>query len=526
MASAGRNRWWVGIATMSVVVVAALGPWSSSAGAAGGLLVSGRVFWDQNNNGTADLGEPGVAGIRVHLNAGAGTPTTVTAPDGTYTLAGLPTGGSGSIVVETGWFRSQCAALSCPPGPGPDNDFRTANQFIQLPMSTVTQSLVGIDVGLLPDWPGHTSAAPAPQAGVTPANAVDVASRLSWATSSCSDGKYFICRPGDTYTVTSQFLNQGTTAITGLRAVLALPTGDHVATGDVTRDFTLNATATSPGITSLTPGPLTAAGTVLMTFTGTLVPGGLVKVSSKLVAGGTVGTPGCVRGAPTTICPTGEPFGAPLVLAVTHTDQAGDPDSFGPGCDPVADVRQCPTGIHDKQVEPDEVDPVGHNVEESVGTDSAYDLRSRVVLLSTAPPSGWQPGSPMTWRVSAFNDGPALAVSGWTLTLVLPKAGAPVLPSANALRTCAKGTTTAGYPFVRCTGRGPLSPGVTSIAVDVSAVVPVGAAPGSLGVVTYVLPAVGQPAETNPLGTAPLSSTVDTTASPTDNDDSAFIVVQ
>ena len=56
-------------------------------------------------------------------------------------------------------------------------------------MSKVTRNVSGFNVGLLPDWPGNTSGAPALQAGQVPANAVDVAARLSWATSTCSDGK-------------------------------------------------------------------------------------------------------------------------------------------------------------------------------------------------------------------------------------------------------------------------------------------------------------------------------------------------
>ena len=93
-------------------------------------------------------------------------------------------------------------------------------------------------------------------------------------------------------------------------------------------------------------------------------------MTGKFVAGGTVGHAGVRPRQPGGELPHGEPSGAPLILGVTHIDQTGDPDSFGPGCDAATDVRQCPTGIHDKQVEPDEVDPVGHNVDASVGTDT------------------------------------------------------------------------------------------------------------------------------------------------------------
>ena len=516
---------WAWVAVACVVSPVGVGWQPVTAAAASTVTVSGVVFRDLNNNGVQDAGEPGVAGIRVHRNSGAGTPTTVTGPDGTYTLSGLPAAGSGVLAVETGWFRSQCAALSCASGPGSDNDYQTENQFIQYPLSKVTQNVSGLNVGLLPDWPGDTSAAPAPQAGAVPANAVDVAARLSWATSTCSDGKYLICRPGDTYTVSAQLHNQGTTAITGLSAVLALPAGDHLATGDPAHDVLLNAPATSPGVTGLTAGPVDADSRIPMSFSGTLVPGGLARVTANVIAGGTVGTPGCVRGHPTASCPTVEPQGAPLIFGVTHIDQSGDPDSFGPGCDAATDVRQCPTGIHDKQVEPDEVDPVGHNVDATVGTDATYNLRSQLDLLSPVPAGGWHAGSPVTWRLSAFDVGPESGDTGWTLTLLLPKSSAPTVPTNNAMRKCTKGTTSAGYPFVRCTGKGPLSPGVTSIAVDVAARIPTAAAPGSeLDVAAYVQPIASQGPETNPLGT-PVSPTFDAGNTATDNDASAAIIV-
>jgi hypothetical protein len=517
---------WVGLAAACVFAPAALGGWPAAASAAGSVTVSGVVFRDLNNNGVQDAGEPGVAGIRVHRNSGAGTPTTVTDADGAYTLSGLPVGGPGVLAVETGWFRSQCATLSCPAGPGADNDYPSDNQFIQYSMSKVTRDMSGFNVGLLPDWPGNSSAPPALQAGQVPANAVDVSARLSWATSTCTDGNFVICRPGDRYTVSAQLHNQGTTDITGLSAVLALAPGDHLATGDPAHDVLLNVPATSPGVTGMTAGPVDAQSRIPMVFTGTLVPGGLARVTANVIVGATNGTPGCVRGQPTASCPVGESQGAPLKLAITHIDQSGDPDSFGPGCDAATDVRLCPTGIHDKQVEPDEVDPVGYNVDESVGGDTTYNLSSRIDLLSPVPSGGWQPGSPVTWRLSAFSDGPAAGNAGWTLTLLLPKSTAPTVPTNNATRKCVKGTSSAGFPFVRCTGKGPLSPGVTSIAVDVAARIPTTTPLGTvLDVAAYVQPVAGQGPETNPLGTPPAIPTVDAGDTSTDNDASAALTV-
>jgi hypothetical protein len=513
----------VGAMLLCVVAPAALANVTAPAGeAATTFSVSGFVFRDLDNDGVRDAGEPGVPGVRVHRSTGNGTPTTTTNADGSYTLASLTATSSGYLRVESGWLRSQCAKLSCAAGPGPDNDYQTDNAFIRYPLSRLSGTTTNLNVGLLPDWPGSAAAAPAPVAGVVPANDVDVAARLSWLQSSCPGGVYLICGPGDTYSVSSQIHNQGTVALTGVTLVLRLPPGDRLATDDAQQDVSLTVPSTSPTVTARTVTPLDAANTVTVTLVGVLPPGGaaLIRTNARVVGG--PGTSGCVVGAMTSACPRGEPQGAPLTVAVTHIDQTGDPDSFGPDCPAGQAVALCATGIHDKQVEPDQVDPVGHNVDAAVGTSSTYNLSSR--LFALRPTGTTAPGGKIAWRAVAFNDGPATVGPGWTLTVILPKATAPVTPSANALLSCTKGTTSSGYPYVRCTGKGPLSPGVSSLAVDVNATTPATAAPGSgLTALAYVAPPSGQGAETNPLGTAPSNPDVDVAQSPTDNDASATI---
>jgi hypothetical protein len=506
---------------LGAVVVVPYG--TSSVDAAVTVSVSGVVYWDRDNDGVHDAAEPGVAGIAVHWSGGTGTPATVTNAAGAYTLAGLTAGGSGKVVVETGWFRSQCAALSCASGPGPDNDFSVANQFVQYPLSAVKSNQTNIKVGLLPDWPGAGASAPAPIGGVVPSNAVDVAARLSWVSSKCTDGSRLICRLGDTYTVSAQILNQGTTPLSGLTAVLAIPNGDRFASNTPSRDLTLSRPRSAPGITGLSVGSMSSGGVVTLTFNGTLVPGGEIIVFGKLVVAGGTGTPGCIPGAPSSACPTTEPYGAPLMFAVSHIDQTGDPDSFGPNCVASVDVRKCPTGIHDKRTEPDEVDPVGHNTAASVGGSQAYDLTANVAALNPTPP---RPGDVVTWRVSAANTGPGNHVKGWTLSVLLPKNTAPTLPPANAMRSCTKGTSSSGFPLVRCTGKGPLSPAVASSAIDISMRVPAGATVGTvLRVIAYVTPAGGQPAEVIPLGSAPKRPSTNAASTATNNDASAMIKV-
>jgi SdrD B-like domain len=488
---------------------------------AASVTVSGWVYRDLDNDGIRDAAEPGVAGIRVHRNSGNGTPTATTDANGHWSLTGITPGASGVLQVETGWFRSQCSGLNCPVGPGPDNDFLTKNQFIQFPLSALTGSRADLSVGLLPDWPGSTSAAPMPVGGAVPANAVDVAARLSWASSTCSDGTLLICRPGDTYTVTGQIHNQGTRALTGLTARLALPGGDGFAAG---QSVVLTDAATSPSVTGVTVGAFDpATDSVSLTFTGNLVAGGLIRVTAAVLVGATQGTAGCKRGAPTAACPTGEPQGAPLVLAVTHIDQTGDPDSFGPGCSAV-DIRLCPTGIHDKQVEPDEVDPVGHNVDSSLGVDTEYNLSANLDIVAGG--AVWRAGSPVTVRASAYNFGPATAAKGWTLTILFPKGSAPAIPTKNALRTCTKGTLASGVINITCTGKGPLSPAVTSLAVDISAKIPTTAKPGSTWqMLAFVAPAAGQSAEVNALGIPPINPATNASTTSTDNDASGSVSI-
>ena len=506
------------------LVVAALVGVAPASQAATTVTVSGFVFRDLDNDGVRDPGEPGVPGVRVHRSNGNNLPSAVTGADGSYTLTGVKPRSSGYLVVKSGWFRSQCAKLSCSAGPGRDNDYITRNAFIEYPLSDITGNTTDLNVGLLPDWPGSAASPPAPVGGVVPSNLVDVAARLSWAHSTCPGGVYNICRVDDTFTASVQIHNQGTTPLTGITAVLDLPAGDRLATGNPTKDVTLVAATSSPSVTAITVSAVDpATQSVSIALSGQLLPGGAALISADGVVVGGPGTPGCVVNNMTSACPKGEPQGAPLTLRVTHIDQEGDPDSFGPDCPPARVSTDCATGIHDKQAEPDEVDPVGHNVAAGLGGAGSYNLTSELWALSPLPPHSAAPGSTVVWRASVFNDGPATGVTGWKLTLILPKGFKIAVPAANAVRKCAKGTTSQGYPSLTCTGKGPLSPGVRSFAIDVSTTAP--STTGTLKALAYVTPAGGQGAETNPLGTPPSSPAQDATATATDNDASASIVV-
>src|SRR5262249_46512843 len=123
----------VSLAAFLLTTLVAVTP--SASEAATTVTVSGFVFRDLDNDGVRDPGEPGVPGVRVHRTTGNGTPSTVTAADGSYVLSGLTPRSSGYLAVMTGWFRSQCTTLNCASGPGPDNDYTTRNAFVQYPLS-------------------------------------------------------------------------------------------------------------------------------------------------------------------------------------------------------------------------------------------------------------------------------------------------------------------------------------------------------------------------------------------------------
>ncbi len=512
------SPWRRRVVLLATLVTAATVLAVGSASAAT-ITISGYVYRDLNDNGVRDPGEAGVPGIRVRQ--GSGAVFTTTAADGSYHLAGLTT--SGNMTVETGWFRSQCppastpTAITCPAGPGPDNDFQVANQFLRYPLTGAT-SASNVDVGLLPDWPGD---ALLPPPAPVPANPVDVAARLSWVSGTCTGGTANICRPGDTFVLNAQVFNQGTTALTGITTTLSVPAGDCL-TG-----VTMTKSATSPGITGLSVSPSTfTCDTRLVTVTlaGSLVPAGAVLIAVKATTETGPGTPGCVPGAVVAAtCTTSEPQARGWLYGVSGMDQAGDPDSdFCLAGDPAL----CPTGLHDKRRNPDEVDPVGHNVVASLGGTTAIDVQA---FLQSESPGVVHPGSQVAlraWTGNQLDGEPANEVDpNSTVTVYLPVGTAVVLPPKHALLACASATKPSAV-VVTCTYKGPLSPGLSGVAINLTVTVPAswpvgtvfhavacGAPPASQAAAERVPAGPGCDLSTQPAGT------------PTNNDAAADLTV-
>lgn len=503
LAGLRRGAAQCGAALAGFLLVVTLHPGTAQAAT---LDVSGVVFYDRNDNGVRDPGEPGVPGIRVRH--GSGTAVTTTDSAGSYRLGRLPA--SGKVLVETGWLRSQCPAagspeaITCPAGPGRDNDFTVDNQFIGYPL-TGARSASEIDVGLLPDWPGPALLPPV-SGGAVPANRVDVAARLSWTAGTCAGGARNICRAGDTFRLAAQVYNQGTTALSGIRTVLTVPAGDCL-TG-----LHLVTAATSPALTAMTaPAYSCATRTVTLALSGTLTPGGGARIAVDATTRAGPGTPGCRLGRvnPRT-CTVAEPQGRGWLFAVTHIDQRSDPDSTF--CLPVP-ASACPTGVHDKRRAPDEADPVGHNVDAALGGSTAYNLQAHLAVIGGTV----RRGGLLSLRAWAGNAGTRVANQappGSTVVLYLPT-GSRVLavPFRHFLLTC----TTGAGPRVTCQYRGPLSPGLAAVAIDVTVALPTGWPAGKpYRPVVCAAPPAGAAAETVPGG--PCGAGTDAARTAGDND--------
>ena len=458
---------------------------SGSHGGGGGLKptgISGVVYYDRNDNGKRDKGEPGIPGIRVRDKKGDAS--TVTDANGAYSFATVPD--SPLLQVETGWFRSLCPAMdnptatSCPPA-GQDDRFKVNNQFVQY---AINGPAANVDVGLVPDWPGGSMTIPEPgPGGLVPANPVDIAARLSWASGNCKGGQLAICGHGDSFVMDGQVFNQGTEPLTGIVTRLYVPPGDCAT------DVTLAPYSVPAGLgdITVTPNALTCdVRYVTVKLGGTLPPAAAVRleISGETLTG--PGTPGCVPKPPDkALCPTDEPQSRGWLFGVSHIDQKGDPDSTFCAA---GDMTRCPIGLHDKRRSPDEIDPAGHTVDASLGGGMDYQLHAHVEALTGptgaavaggATGAAVQPGGTITLRAWVSNSIPGGAGNASpgdvTVKIYLP-AGLRVtsVPPKHNLITCDDGAPTpdASAVVVTCVLGGPVAPDLSSPAIDITAQVP------------------------------------------------------
>ncbi len=144
-----------------------------------------------------------------------------------------------------------------------------------------------------------------------------------------------------------------------------------------------------------------------------------------------------------------------------------------------------------------------------------YNLKLTKELTASAP---FYAGSTVTFSLTPHNDGPAVALAGWTVTDILPAGLSPVTPTAisGTGYTCVQATLT-------CTSDSELAPNTDGGVITVTATINAGFT-GTLHNVAYVAP-VGSDTlpELNPLVVP--TTTTDTSTTPTDNDSQASLTV-
>jgi hypothetical protein len=251
-----------------------------------GQAVTGQVYYDQNQNGGRDAGEPGVAGVPVFVRGGADSEEkpsyAYTDASGAFALNTPDAVNGYRLEVRTGWFRSQCPGLKCAIG-GAGNNVQVSSEWINSD-AFVGTSPHAFDIGLIPDA-GQSFAAPAGYAGYPPnlgaAHTTDLATRFSvdFAGGCTTSSAATVCAVGQAMVQTLYLLNSGTTAVGGVEAVIQLPISETVAAP------VLLISGTSPGITGLVVRSTSVVAgftTIRFGLLGAIPPGGLASV---LVAG-------------------------------------------------------------------------------------------------------------------------------------------------------------------------------------------------------------------------------------------------
>ncbi|HVQ87711.1 MAG TPA: SdrD B-like domain-containing protein [Actinomycetes bacterium] len=197
-------------------------------------VVSGYVYRDLDNDGVRDAGELGVRGVVIR----SGRNATITDSSGFYAFSGVTA--PINLRADSGWFRTQCEAsysgpssgskytAACPDpgaGAGADQQFRVINQLLSATASPGQMASLGVT----PDWAGEGYAGystdPAAANSVDPALRISPGYRLPGAEVDCQNA---VCRPGETQWSLTQWMNQGTTTLKRLHAVITAPSGSSI----------------------------------------------------------------------------------------------------------------------------------------------------------------------------------------------------------------------------------------------------------------------------------------------------------
>ncbi len=130
---------------------------TNTASATSGHPITGTVYYDKNQNGRQDPGEPGLPGIAIYLSGSADSMTpgvekaasTCTGADGHYRVIPSDRFNGFRVFFRTGWFRTRCPGLTCAPG-GPGDNVAAGPEWIYSDAVTGATSH-RFDVGLIPD---------------------------------------------------------------------------------------------------------------------------------------------------------------------------------------------------------------------------------------------------------------------------------------------------------------------------------------------------------------------------------------
>lgn len=376
-------------AVLAIAVVAS--PLFPAVVAAAPNQVNGTIYWDQNNNGKRDSGEPGVPGIVVSFGWGANQKSAVTDTNGGYIIAG--TSGSARATVHTGWFRSACNSLNCSVGQVAGNDFEVTNQIVTRSGVNGTAGAT-LNAGLVPSWGGGYPIPANPNTTET-----DIAARLTY-NSGCATNR--VCTPGQSIKQYVWIFNQGTTPLSNPEFVVEMGVGHALDDNSWTdpSDVYNIAHPTANTITILEPYD-TTKGYGRYRMNGTIPAGAnssamfMTSLTNAVIS---TATP----------YPTGDPYDKQPAVRIVKVDQTGDPDSsFCEANGATWRTGSCAfaqLGVHDKTKSLDHSDGTGINIGNGTPVTRVYDLAAET-RLADGQPAQVAPGSEIAYVLRVTNKG-------------------------------------------------------------------------------------------------------------------------
>jgi hypothetical protein len=268
---------------------------------------------------------------------------------------------------------------------------------------------------------------------------------------------------------------------------------------------------------------------VELSFPGTLVPAGAIRLSVQGTVRSGPGTPGCTLDAPPApTCSAQAPQGRTLIIGVSHIAEHGDPDS---GFCARGDLRGCATALHDKRREPDEVDPAGHNIDAALGGTTDFNLRMAYDRVDQHGLGALvvRAGEEITvrgWVRNEIAGEPTnQAHPGASVRFAFPAGTGVTLPAPHALRDCAL-VPGPDAETVTCVFNSPLAPHVSSLGLDMIVRVPADWPVGRpYHTVACAAPVAGQSGERVPPVEQPCGLATLALATPTDNDAGLLMLV-